>query len=89
MLEFLFENYLVCFPADVSYKTYDDKYCYGIKFADNNDSYELIHNREVNWSRIYVTKNNVIKDIPFKESAFGVLPGFIILTSIEEQNARK
>lgn len=74
MIEFRFENYIVSFPENTSYLIYDDDYCYGIKIFDGCDQYELIHNRQVNWSRIYIVKNNVIKDIPFKKSTIDLFP---------------
>jgi len=84
MIEFRFENYIVSFPKSTLYSTYDDDYCYGIKIYDGNDEYELIHNRQANWSRIYIIKNNVIKDIPFKESTIGLFPEYVKMKVINE-----
>jgi hypothetical protein len=77
MIEFQFENYIIVFPKDITYNIFDDIYCYGIIIKDGPDVYELIHNREVNWSRIFLIKNNIIKDIPFKDSTISLLPNFV------------
>lgn len=83
-MSFGFDKYIIEFPKDLKYSTYDKGYCIGIIFENDETYYELIHNRQVDWSRIYIRrKNNEIGcwnistewyDIPFNERTWGLLP---------------
>jgi hypothetical protein len=85
MIKFQFEDYMISFPRDITYNIFDDIYCYGIRIYDGNDKYELIHNRQANWSRIFIIKNNVIKDIPFKDSTMDLLPDYVKIQLINPE----
>lgn len=74
---FKFDNFIVEFPADTNYTTYDDEYCYGIIFSQNNIKYKLIHNRQVNWNRIFIIENGMTSDLPFREDTWQLLPDSI------------
>lgn len=74
-----FDNHMVEFDENIKFQTYDDKYCYGIKFWIDNVEYELIHNRQVNWSRIFVRDGAYsLSDIPFNERTLDLIPNVVI-----------
>ena len=74
---FEFDKYLIEFPYSIKYTIYDHDYCYGIKFYIGNIVYDLVHNRQADWSRILITEGTGFKDIPFKDTSWHVLPDYI------------
>lgn len=77
IIDHKFDEYIIRFPSDIKYQIYDYIYCYGIKFFYDNKIYDIIYNRQVNWSRIIITEGygrSGSKDIPFKEESWWILP---------------
>ena len=83
-MSFGFDKYLIEFPKDLKHTTYDHGYCIGIIFEDNEAYYELIHNKQIDWCRIYIRRKtdktgcwNISTewyDIPFNEKTWALLP---------------
>lgn len=66
---------------DIKYKTYNDGYYSGIKFETDTAIYDLNHDIERDWDRIYIeNKTGGWFDIPFRPE---VLPKSIIVRKYE------
>lgn len=81
---FTFEGYWIVFDPELKNHPFDEGYCYGIKFWQNDICYDLIHNR-VGWTRIIISsKEGHIKDIPFNENTIDLLPKGIVFRKIPD-----
>ena len=86
-----FDTFIVEFPSNIEYKTYDEGYCTGIIFYTSAGKFELIHNRQANWNRIFISLNdnsspystNTVKDIPFHEGTWQCLPKGVVVRKYE------
>lgn len=62
-----FESYLFD-VKNIKCKAYNNSDFYGIIFYHNDLTYDLVHNKKLNWSRILINGDfGHFKDLPFNE----------------------
>jgi hypothetical protein len=86
-----FDTFIIEFPSNMKHKIYDEGYCAGIIFYTLKGKFELVHNRQANWNRIFINLNDnsssqsthTTKDIPFHEGTWNMLPKDVVVIKYE------
>jgi hypothetical protein len=89
---FRLNKYKITYPENMSVKSFEESYCYGIIFFVEKMRYELFHNRQTDVDRIYISEKAdynsqargywCTRDIPFKPATFSFLPEGVIAEEV-------
>lgn len=82
-IKYALGNHIFIFDSNLKYETYECEFYHGIIFIIENEGdgvlskdarYDVVYHPNINWERLIINNRSGVKDVPFHEGTFHLLP---------------